>query len=156
MVETGRAQNFTVDTLLDLQASTTETITGASSTEIDTQPQVAAAEGRSLTEISEVRGEMIIDVTAIEIASNDELYTFVLSGSDTAGFTAGAEEELAIIRVGANEVLVGDTDSDTGRYVVPFTNRRNGRLYRFVRLEWVIAGTIATGITFSARLAKMR
>lgn len=102
--------------------------------------------------------DVMVDITAIEIASNDELYSIVLEGSDSATF-AGAIEELAVLRVGALEVLSpdNDVDSDVGRYVMSWSgNGRNGRQYRYVRLYTVVAGTIATGINYSAWLVPMK
>ena len=99
-----------------------------------------------------VEGKLIIDVSAIEIASNDEVYKISLQGSDQSGFSAGDEEDLAILILGAAEVIGGDQDSTTGRYVVPFRNERNGTTYRYLRIYTDVTGAIATGINFTAYL----
>lgn len=96
-------------------------------------------------------GHLILDVTAIEIASNDEIYTVRLQGSSSATF-ADTIEDLVIVELGANEVLAGDVDSTTGRYEVPFTNEKNGTKYRYLRLYTTVAGTVATGINYKGRL----
>lgn len=44
--------------------------------------------------------------------------------------------------------------SASGRYVIPFRNEEGGTTYRYVRLSTLVAGTIATGINFSAFIAK--
>ena len=100
-----------------------------------------------------VEGHLVVDVTAIEIASNDEKYKISLQGSSSATF-ASTIEDLAILEVGAAEVLGGDQDSETGRYVVPFRTEKNGTIYPFARLYTDVAGTIATGINFSAFIGK--
>lgn len=100
-----------------------------------------------------VEGHMIVDVSAIEIASNDELYKISLQGSSKSDF-ADTYEDLAILELGAAEVLGGDQDSATGRYKVPFRNERNGTIYPYARLYTDVSGTIATGINFSGRLGK--
>ena len=100
-----------------------------------------------------VEGNLIVDVTAIEIASNDEKYAIKLQGSSKSDF-ADTIEDLAILELGAAEVLGGDLDSDAGRYVVPFRTERNGVTYPYVRLYTDVSGTIATGINFSAFLSK--
>lgn len=100
-----------------------------------------------------VEGHLIIDVTAIEIASNDELYKISLQCSSKSDF-ADTFEDLAIIELGANEVLGGDQDSTVGRYKVPFRNERNGTVYPYTRVYTDVSGTIATGINFSAYLGK--
>jgi hypothetical protein len=44
--------------------------------------------------------------------------------------------------------------STSGRYVIPFRNEEGGTTYRYVRLSTLVAGTVATGINFSAFIAK--
>ena len=102
-------------------------------------------------------GTLLVDVSAIEIASNDEIYTILVEGSDSASFASGIEE-LACLRVGANEVLTGGgtVDSDTGRYEVPFKNHRNTRAYRYIRVYTVVAGTVATGINYTAWIVNQK
>lgn len=100
-----------------------------------------------------VRGTMVVDVTAIEIASNDEAYKITLQGSTSSTF-ASVIVDLAEVSVGALEVIGGDQDSTTGRYEVPFTNRQNNVYYPYVRVYTDVSGTIATGCNFSAFLTK--
>jgi hypothetical protein len=100
-----------------------------------------------------VEGHLVVDVTAIEIASGDEKYKISLQGSSKASF-ADTFEDLAILELGAAAVIGGDIASTVGRYVIPFRTERNGTTYRYVRAYCDVSGTIATGINFSARLAK--
>lgn len=100
-----------------------------------------------------VEGHMVVDVTAIEIASNDELYKIKLQGSSREDFAHNIED-LAIIELGAKEVLGGDMDSLTGRYMVPFTNVKGSYIWPYVRLYCDVNGSIATGINFSAFLQR--
>jgi len=97
-----------------------------------------------------VGGNMIVDVSAIEIASNTELYTIMLQGGSTSTFTSYAT--LAILELGANEVLDGNVDSAVGRYVVPFRNERNGVTYPYLRASFDVAGDIASGATVTVSL----
>lgn len=99
------------------------------------------------------RGDVILDVSAIEIADNDEAYRISLQGSSKSDF-ADTFEELASIELGAKEVLTGDQDSTTGRYVLPFRNERNGTSYRYLRLYTEVVGTVGTGINYSAWIGK--
>lgn len=105
----------------------------------------------------EVHGDMFIDVSAIEIASNNELYEICLEGSSSATF-ASTIVTLARLHLGAHQVLTGgnDTDSTTGRYVVPFRTEQNGTVYRYVRAYTVVSGTVATGINYTALLTRHR
>ena len=100
-----------------------------------------------------VECKLVVDVTALEIASNDEAYKITLQGSASATFASGIVD-LAEITLGALEVIGGDQDSTTGRYQVPFRNEKNGIIYPYVRVYTDVAGTIATGINFSAYLSK--
>jgi hypothetical protein len=98
-------------------------------------------------------GVCVIDVTAIEIASNDEIYKVSVQGSNSSSFASGIVD-LAELSLGALEVIGGDTDSATGRYELPFSNYQNGTYYRYLRLYTDVGGTIATGINFSAFVTK--
>jgi hypothetical protein len=98
-----------------------------------------------------VKGELVVDVTAIEIADNDELFKISLQGSSKSDF-ADTYEDLAILELGAAEVLGGDQDSTTGRYVVPFRTERNGTVYDQLRVYTTVSGTVGTGINYTAYL----
>lgn len=99
-------------------------------------------------------GVLIVDVSAIEIASNDELYHIALQGSNTSDFS-GAKQILALLSLGATEVRPGGAiDSSPGRYEVPFVNMQDEVIYRYVRIHTDVAGSIATGINFTARIAQ--
>lgn len=97
-------------------------------------------------------GYLVLDVSAVEVASTDEIYTIYLEGSNVAAMSSGSVA-LAQIEMG-NSTAPADADTSTGRFVVPCRNEQNGTLYRYVRIYTKVAGTIATGINFSAFLAK--
>lgn len=100
-----------------------------------------------------VQGDLVIDVTAIEVASDNERYDIVLQLSNSATFASGIFDK-CILALGANEVIAGDADSETGRYTLPFNNRGvDEDVYRYARLYTDVSGTIATGINYSAFLA---
>jgi hypothetical protein len=107
-----------------------------------------------LGERGRFEGVVVVDVSAIEIASNDEQYTIVLQGSNSATI-ASSVEILAMMNLGALELRTGDVgdfsvDSIVGRYEIPFVNEQADRKYRYVRLYTVVSGSIATGINYSA------
>lgn len=95
---------------------------------------------------------LVIDVSAIEVASTDEIYDICLEGSNVAAMDSGSVT-LARIQMG-NATAPADADTDVGRFVVPFRNEQNGTLYRYIRVYTVVAGTVATGINYSAYIAK--
>lgn len=96
---------------------------------------------------------LVIDLTACEVASGNEIYTVSLEGSTVAAMTSTSV--CLAKKVFGNLVVPMDAAlSASGRYVIPFRNEEGGTLYRYVRLSTLIAGTIATGINFSAFIAK--
>ncbi len=103
-----------------------------------------------------VQGDLVVNVTAIEIASNDEQYDIIVQGSTDNFVAAGNQADLATLTVGAKGPKRSDTDTDdaVGKYKIPFRNERNGLVYRYLRVYTVVAGTIATGINYTAFFSK--
>jgi len=107
-----------------------------------------------------VSGDLVIRVTAMEIASSDEQYDVVLQGSSSATFasdintlgryTMGAKEVLGVASIG-----VVDKDGATGTHVMPFHNHLvnedgDQQSFRYLRVVHDVTGTIATGITYES------
>lgn len=99
-----------------------------------------------------VDADLVIDVTAMEVATGDEKYDLIIEGSNVAAMTSGSVA-LATLELG-NNAAPADADTATGRYVLPFRNEQNGTIYQYVRMYTRVAGTIATGINYSAFIAK--
>lgn len=103
-------------------------------------------------------GEMVIDVTAIEVDTANELYVIAIEGSNDSGFSSGTEVELCCLRLGDSSVTGSDTDNVVGRYTLPFNNQQGistslpaGTQWRYLRIYTTVSGTIASnGINFSA------
>lgn len=96
------------------------------------------------------KAKMLVDITAIEIASNDEHYRILVQGSTSASF-ASEIETLGALDLGATEVRDGGAkDSTTGRYEIPFNNVVNGVVYPYLRVYTFVGGSIATGINYTA------
>lgn len=100
-----------------------------------------------------VDGHLVLDVSAVEVASTDEIYLIVLEGSTVEGMASGSVS-LATIEMG-NATAPADADTGTGRFAVPFRNEQNGTIYPFVRIYTEVAGTIDSGgINYAAFIAK--
>lgn len=94
--------------------------------------------------------KLIIDVTAIEVASGDEGYTIKVQGSDASNFGSGVET-ITSLTLGDTSVTGNSVDSTTGRYELGVSNiGADGQPYRYLRLYTDVTGTIATGINYSA------
>jgi hypothetical protein len=117
----------------------------------------AAAQVDSAAQVIDVgtghfKGCMIIDVSALEIADNDEIYDIVIQGSPDTDFTDTTMVELCALNLSAAEVKRTDCNKDdtTGRYKLYFDNENDGTYYRYLRVYTVVAGTITDGINFTA------
>ena len=63
-----------------------------------------------------VRGNVIIDVSAMVMQGNDQLYQLHLMGGDDASFTK--EVALATLELGPKETTEDNLDSKLARYIV--------------------------------------
>lgn len=97
-------------------------------------------------------GLALINVTALDIVSNDEIYRIFVQGSSSSSFASDIEN-LACLELGATEVRAGSAkDSVTGIYELPVTNEAADTVYRYIRLYVQIAGTTPS-INFTAFLS---
>lgn len=99
-------------------------------------------------------GDLVIDTSVLDVASNDEAYTFILEGGTVSGFGSGNIDALAMKRLedpaSAGTPGAMNVEHPIGRYVVPFNNNSPlGTAYRYLRLNVIIAGTTPS-VTFSA------
>jgi hypothetical protein len=122
-------------------------------------PQLDGADLVRDVGVGRFEGMIVLDVSALDIASNDENYNFVVQGSNSATF-ASAVQNLAAVDLGCLEARKGFTsttsvDSVIGRYELPFVNEQGDVVYRYLRLMVVVVGTTPT-ITFGAFIAPLR
>lgn len=166
---TGRAQNsYTMDALTQLKdagaiTASAACLVGGVARVLDfgfTTPQ-------GVIQVAYVPGDIVIDVSAIEVASTDEVYMIAYELSDdTSGNAVGFDAGDVVVCRGV--VMLGcittaaylaglnmDTMSGTGRIVLGVDNEVQGTLYRYARLATYIAGTIATGINYAAFLSRL-
>lgn len=100
-------------------------------------------------------GDVIIDATAVEVDTGNEIYTIMCEFSNSSSFASGIVSG-AMQYLGHNTPIPGGADAvqGVGRYILPFTNLINGSQYRYMRLYTVVGGTIATGINYSAFISR--
>lgn len=137
-------ENYTTDSALTLKAAGLIATSAEVATIVDL--------GDALVEC-----KLLIDVSALELDTNNELYDIVLQGSPDSDFGTDTNiHDLVSLTLAAAEVQRSDSnkDSTTGRYIVPFRNEADGTVYRYVRLYTVVAGTVSTGINYKATIVK--
>lgn len=101
------------------------------------------------------RGEVVIDVSAVEVASNDERFDVDFQLSASSSFGSGVVSR-AICAFGAFETIIGTSaDTPVGRYRLFVDNEVGGTLYRYARLYTNVTGSVATGINYSAFAAPL-
>lgn len=100
-----------------------------------------------------MEGAVVIDISAIEVATGNELYQIGWQLSDSSTFASNIYEA-ATLCVGDSSVIGGDVDTAIGRYILRVTNEHGGTIYPYARLYTTISGSIAGGggINYSAFL----
>jgi hypothetical protein len=110
------------------------------------------------------RGWMVIDWTACEVDSSNELYTITVQGCsrDTTStrdipVVGSTIENLTQLDLGHTSVRKGGaaTSPATGRVLIPFRNVVLGTTLPIIRVYTTVAGTVATGINYTAWAGKM-
>lgn len=124
----------------------------------------AAAQVESVNKILDlgtgtVEGDIIIDVSAMEVLSDDEKYIIHAEVSSSSTFASDIYAVVSLILGSAGTAewdnIPGDEDMYIGRYTLPFINEIvNGTPKRYLRLYTEVSGTIETGINYTAYLSK--
>jgi hypothetical protein len=97
-------------------------------------------------------GRVIIDTSAVEVDTGNEKYEIIVQGSTSATFASGVWNLGAII-LGDSSVSLETVDTAAARHQeIAFCNEVNGNVYRYIRVYTIVAGTIATGINYTANL----
>lgn len=97
-----------------------------------------------------------ISVTAIEVATGDELYEIEWQLSSSPTFASDVVVS-SILRLGDSSVTFNSADSTTGHYIMHVSNCTHNpetARYQYGRLYTRVAGTVATGINYSAFAAE--
>ena len=120
----------------------------------DDVAQVGGADAIIDMGVGRFDGRLIIDATAVEVANGDERYNLELQFSNSATFASAVVNGPGQALGDAATIVGADTDNGAGRYELAFCNEVAGTQYRYARLSIDVAGTIATGVNFTAFIAK--
>jgi hypothetical protein len=103
-----------------------------------------------------VDGRVVIDATAVEVADGDESFHVVLEFSNSSTFASGIVQGPGFVLGDAAAAAMANADADNGagRYELPFASEINGTVYRYMRLAVDVAGTVGTGVDFTAYVVK--
>lgn len=116
--------------------------------------QVSSADKILDVGAARVDGRVVVDVTACETDTGNEKYSILVQGSNSASF-ADTIFNLGALVLGDSSTSLESVDAAATRHQeVAFCNEVNGTVYRYLRLYTQVVGTIATGINYSAYLAK--
>ena len=96
---------------------------------------------------------VIVDATAIEVDSGNELYTILFQLSNSATFASGVFGGPAI-RLGHSSTTLSSASTAVGRREMGVCNEINGTVFAFARLQTIVAGTIASGVNYTAYLVQ--
>ncbi len=114
----------------------------------------SAAKILDLGASSFVKGAGVVVATAIDVDSSNEKYEIEWQLAPDSDYgTAGNIRCAAVLKLGDSSVNGSGADNAAGRYVLFVSNEFGGTLYRYARLYTRIAGTIASGINYSAFFA---
>jgi len=101
--------------------------------------------------------KLYIDVSAIEVGTGDELYSIEWQCSSSATFASDIHV-LAVLPLGHSSTSHNSASNGTGRYILPVCNYTHnpetGAFLQYGRLYTRVAGTIATGINYTAFAAE--
>jgi len=90
-----------------------------------------------------IDARLIFDITAAEVATGNESYRVQVQGSSSPSFATDVWN-LGAIQLGDSSVSLETVDTVAGRREIAFTNEVNGVVLRYIRVHFVVAGTIDT------------
>jgi len=104
--------------------------------------------------VGKCQGTVIIDATAVEVDTGDERYDIEAQFSSSATFASDIYTTNTL-SLGDATTLIGDVDMGVGRYELPVVNTiANGVTKRYMRLYTKVAGTVGTGVNYTAYYCK--
>ena len=101
-----------------------------------------------------IDARVIIDTSAVEVGTGNEKFCIKVQGSNSATF-ASTNVNLGELTLGDSSVSLESADTGAAeRREIHYCNEANGTIYRYLRVYTEVAGTIATGINYTANLVQ--
>lgn len=119
----------------------------------DAAAQVAAANAIIDLGAARVDGRVVVDVSAIDVVTGDEIHLVKTQFSNSSSFASGVIGGTLLALGGATALVAESAASVVGRYELPFTNEINGTTYRYMRLYTDVGGTTPS-INYTAFVVK--
>jgi hypothetical protein len=106
-------------------------------------------------------GDLLVNITAIDVSSTNETYRISLQGSTTSGFSTGIQIPLFEWSFGDASTIstAGSTtaiDTTVGLYRFPVTNELLGLQFRYLRVNVICGGTTPSVAATIALVAPSR
>lgn len=132
--------SYTMDVGMELRDRTDadETATGAEALQLDFGN---VSSGPAVTQVAYTKGVLVVDVDTLDFTTGDESYDILVQLSDNVAFASGNVVTRAVLHLGVALGDDGDDQAGLGRLVLGLDNEHNGTLFRFMRLDNVLAGT---------------
>lgn len=93
-------------------------------------------------------GDMVIDITAMDVATGDEVYNIHVQGSSSATFSSGLASIIKF-ECGDATQIASDVDITTGRFILPFNNQVGETIYQYLRV-FTTLDAASSSITYEA------
>ena len=139
------ARGRIVDDLLVLKAKGTVATSMVGEDPVGTDKYVDTGGGRT-------RGDVVINTYGCPSMYPNTVITYRLQGSKNSSFSTMVD--LQIIETGDALQISGESDINTGRYILPFSNDFNGTIYRYLR-HYITLASVGTGVQYEVYLSKL-
>lgn len=152
-----RTYNFDANMLLADNAAALTATGYAQAAGADGMLDLGGNQGVTPKQQARMDAMLVVDVTALNIATGDEDYRLVTAFSNDPLFGAGNVQQgpSQVLGKGAHLDVPNGVDSVIGRVELPFSNEILGVIYEYVKLYAVVAGTNPS-ISFQAFVAPLQ
>lgn len=146
-------KNATYDALTVLKDAGAVTSSGAAQVGGSNRTvDLGGAGSPGMAKSGQMVAEAVIDVTAF--SGTNPLAVLHVQGSNDNFASEVVNLGSIEIASGTGKTAASSLDATPGRYILPFTNWRDGITYQYVRMYHAITGTVS--INYTSRIAKLQ